>query len=94
MIEPRFTKFGLDGYMVSSDCFCGNTSTAYVTAPEVFAWRQGAFVQDAFPSLSADQREALFISGTCSACYENLYSHECYYTETPDGYGCPTCIYG
>lgn len=19
--------------------------------------------------------------------------HTCYYTETPDGYGCPTCLY-
>ena len=22
------------------------------------------------------------------------YQHDCYYTETPDGYGCPRCIYG
>ena len=28
-----------------------------------------------------------------NAYYEAQSQHTCYYTETPDGYGCPTCLY-
>ena len=39
------------------------------------AWRSGAFVQDAFPTMPADKREQL-ITGTHPACWERLFGSE------------------
>lgn len=36
------------------------------------AWKTGTLIQDAFPYLSADEREIL-ISGICSVCFDNLF---------------------
>jgi hypothetical protein len=76
MIEPTFTNNYDDTYTVSSTCACGSTTTARVPGPSVFAWRQGAFVQTAFPMLSNDEREALFVSGTCGECWERMFPQE------------------
>lgn len=76
MIEPNFVNNYDDSYTVSSICACGITTTARVPAPSVFAWRQGEYAQNAFPMLSADEREALFISGTCADCWNRLYGDE------------------
>ena len=35
-------------------------------------WKDGAFVQDAFPYLSAEVREML-ISGICPSCWNNMF---------------------
>ena len=79
MIEPTFTKMGLDAYHVTNTCImpgCGHVTKGDVEAPQVFQWRQGASVQAAFPQLSTTQREALFVSGICGFCWDSLYPPE------------------
>lgn len=76
MIEPSFVNNYDDTYTVSSICACGQTTTATVPAPAVFQWRQGAFAQVAFPMLTADQREALFVTGICAKCWDRMFPEE------------------
>lgn len=52
-------------------CNCINEIT--VREADVLLWNEGALVQDAFPYLSADEREML-ISGICPDCWETLFS--------------------
>lgn len=55
---------------------CGNTALLEVDKLGLFRWKeQGAFVQNAFPNLSADERE-LLISGTHAQCWENMFGGE------------------
>jgi len=39
------------------------------------AYLQGAFVQDAFPTLTPDQREVL-VSGTCAECWAEMWGED------------------
>ena len=39
------------------------------------AWEDGAMAQDAFPELSASQREAL-ITGICDECWNKMAQEE------------------
>lgn len=50
---------------------CEEVSTLEVFRSGFDSWMDGAFVQDAFPELSADERE-LLISGTHSDCWDSL----------------------
>ena len=76
MFEPTFVNNYDDTYTVSATCDCGNVTTARVPGPSVFAWRQGAFVQRAFPMLSNDEREALFVTGTCAPCWDSMFGED------------------
>lgn len=76
MIQPNITSNYDDTYTVSATCQCGNVTTAIVPGPGLFRYNQGAFAQDAFPSLSNDEREALFISGTCASCWDEMFGDE------------------
>ena len=52
-----------DCYVVTGrDVFSGNPVQVKIPAPDLFAYRQGAMIQDAMPTLSASEREFL-ISG-------------------------------
>ena len=62
---------------------CGNQSILDVVHEDYDKWAAGAFVQDAFPYLSADQRE-LLITGTHPECWDQLFgSDEFDYTYEP-----------
>lgn len=77
MIEPTWTENYVTGsYTATQICACGQETRATVAGAELFRFRQGAHVQDAFPHLTADQREALFISGICGTCWDNLFGDE------------------
>ena len=53
--------------------FCGVVRTVTVDAIDYLAWEVGdALAQDAFPYLSADEREML-ISGICPTCWEKTF---------------------
>lgn len=52
---------------------CGRTSFVTVDPVGFDAYRAGALVQDAFPRLSADEREML-ISGICPECWDAQFS--------------------
>lgn len=47
--------------------FCGQITSVAVEEKALIAYENGALVQDAFPNLSAGEREAL-ISGLCDKC--------------------------
>ena len=53
---------------------CGKSHTVEVSEEGYFKWKAGAFVQDAFPELTPDEREML-ISGTCKPCWEELFKN-------------------
>jgi hypothetical protein len=48
-------------------------NTSFKVEPDdYFAWKDGKLIQEAFPYLSAGQRE-LLISNTCEKCWEKLF---------------------
>lgn len=49
--------------------FCGTVNTIKVSVEGYEQWKNGAFVQDAFPKLSLAEREVL-ISGCCPDCWD------------------------
>lgn len=52
--------------------FCGHANEVAVNEEDYWDWQDGALVQDAFPYLSADEREML-ISGICPTCWEKTF---------------------
>jgi len=55
---------------------CGHANEVAVNEEDYFNWSfDGALVQDAFPYLSADEREML-ISGICPKCWDKLFGEE------------------
>lgn len=55
--------------------FCGEINVVRVLDEDYLAWHDGALVQEAFPYLSADDRE-LLISGICPTCWEKTFGSE------------------
>lgn len=53
--------------------FCGTETEIAVSASDYFDWMNGELVQNAFPYLSANEREA-FVSGICSSCWDKMFS--------------------
>lgn len=54
---------GVHEYIYSGNCVVtGELVTVRIPGPALFKYRQGAYIQDAMPMLSADEREFL-ISG-------------------------------
>lgn len=51
---------------------CGETSEMEVAQHGMAKWNAGAYIQEAFPELSADDREML-LTGTHPACWDSLY---------------------
>jgi hypothetical protein len=54
---------------------CGQSSLIELDASAFARWQAGAFVQDAFPDMSAPERETL-ITGTHSACWDAIFADE------------------
>lgn len=55
---------------------CGHANEIAVNEEDYYDWSfDGVLVQDAFPYLSADEREML-ISGICPKCWNKLFSEE------------------
>ena len=55
--------------------FCGRANERAVNEADYLDWQDGALVQNAFPYLSADEREML-ISGICPTCWESTFGGE------------------
>lgn len=52
-------------YEVSSDpCYCGEVAVVQISGEKLFAYHQGAMVQEVLEGYSADVRES-FVSGMC-----------------------------
>lgn len=81
MVTPRiiFTSPYPNGYdaVVRNKCVsCGIKVTDFVKSEDVVKWREGAFVQEAFPYLTSEAREALFLSGFCAECWDEAFFEE------------------
>ncbi len=48
--------------------FCGTKSVVIVNEKQYAEWENGKLIQDAFPDLSADDREIL-LTGICPRCW-------------------------
>jgi len=55
--------------------FCGEDHLVEVLEKDYHRWQDGEKVQNAFPYLSADNREML-ISGICPTCWESTFGDE------------------
>lgn len=70
-----------DAVYVGRKCpFCGEYHEVLVSEADFAAWQGGELVQDAFPYLSAGEREIL-LSGICSTCWAESFGEE---DEDPD----------
>jgi len=59
--------------------FCGRGNEVEVNESDYWDWQDGELVQNAFPYLSADEREML-ISGICPTCWDKMFGSD----EEPD----------
>lgn len=55
--------------------FCGHGNEVEVNETDYWDWQDGALAQDAFPYLSADEREML-ITGICGKCWNKMFGGE------------------
>ena len=58
--------------VVTACPFCGHANEIAVNESDYWDWQDGELVQNAFPYLSADEREAL-ISGICPKCWDSMF---------------------
>lgn len=61
--------------IVTTCPFCGHTNFIEVNESDYFDWDDGALIQNAFPYLSADEREMLK-TGICPTCWEKMFGGE------------------
>lgn len=58
---------------VATRCpFCGHANFIEVNENDYLDWEDGELAQNAFPYLSADEREML-ISGICPKCWDGMF---------------------
>ena len=60
---------------LSGTCRDGTPFRLEITRDQIFRWMNGAYVQDVFPELTADQREIL-ITGMSPKQFEELFGEE------------------
>ena len=62
--------------MVGTVCpMCSAETKIEVSVAGHKKWVDGAYIQDALPELSANEREAL-ITGICSSCWTDMFGEE------------------
>lgn len=68
MIRFNYKEVGV----VTRCPFCGRCNEVEVNEDDYFDWQDGMLIQDAFPYLSANEREML-ISGICPTCWDKMF---------------------
>ena len=59
--------------MIQATCRkCKVSAEMPVNRQDVADWREGKYIQDAMPYLSADEREIL-VSGICGDCFDKMF---------------------
>lgn len=58
--------------VVTTCPFCGRANEVEVNHMDYLDWQDGELAQDAFPYLSANEREML-ISGCCPRCWDKMF---------------------
>lgn len=54
---------------------CGDSRNMTVSRSAYIRWRNGTLIQDAFPSNTAEEREAIK-TGYCQACWDRMFPKE------------------
>lgn len=63
-------------YAILATCpFCGNLNVVTVNEDDFWNWQNGTLIQDAFPYLTADERE-IIKTGICPKCWDSMFSEE------------------
>jgi hypothetical protein len=67
----------LRSYVVTSHAcpMCGGTQSIEIPSHKLFEYNQGALAHQVLSDFDADVRER-FISGTCSPCWDSLFSFD------------------
>lgn len=65
----------LDAIVTTVCPFCGKSHDVLVNENDYYDWKDGKLAQDAFPYLSADEREML-ISGICPDCWNQMWDND------------------
>jgi hypothetical protein len=55
--------------------YCNYKEVITVREADYISWHNGQFIQDAFPYLTAGQRE-LMISNTCDTCWNKFFPED------------------
>jgi len=70
------TKINYKEVCVVTSCpFCGRAHEVEVNEMDYLDWQDGELAQNAFPYLSADEREML-ITGICPSCWTGMFGGE------------------
>ena len=69
-VEVRYNR--REVCVVTTCPFCGRSNAVEVNEIDYLDWQDGKMAQDAFPYLSADEREML-ISGIDSECWDKMF---------------------
>ena len=71
-----YTNKKADIIVITCICpICGQEEEVPVYAEDYADWENGELIQNAFPYLSATERECL-ISGMCPACQDKIFGEE------------------
>lgn len=65
----------IDTTLVMACPFCGKEHSVDIASSDYFAYMDGELAQNAFPYLSATEREQI-ISHICPACQESIFGGE------------------
>jgi hypothetical protein len=76
LLNPVKTE-DLEHYVVTSPAcpMCGDQVSIKITPDKLYAYNQGAYVQQVLSEHPADVRER-FISGVCGTCWVKLFTEE------------------
>lgn len=78
--ETHSDLFGHQYHFVCECTKCHKSEIITVDGPDLFKYNQGAHAQEAFPELSAAQREMLCVSAFCGPCWDKTFAEN---DETP-----------
>lgn len=53
---------------------CQDINFVRVEKNDYYAWKRGAYIQNAFPYLNGDQRE-LLQTGICNTCWDKMFAN-------------------
>jgi hypothetical protein len=74
--QYNFTRAGAQAETICKRCFhCGETSFIQLNVSDLNSYQSGLYAQDAFPYLTAEQRE-IIISGTHPECWNELFGKD------------------
>ena len=74
--DPDLWPTGRQEFFVICQAYCGKRYTVYIDPEDYAVWKSGeAFVQDAFPYLTAAERE-LLMTQVCGECFDRMFPEE------------------